>query len=173
MHTDGSFCVPLRSPKSTSCSCFASKSVDKHFTATCVQHEVVVVAQKHKTLVFFRHHPAGVCIPRLAPALGGLPVLASAEPASYWLTRSLFLRCLGGVFAVAFSVALRQNPALIGDQVGGERRVLHVYVTGLFFFFIGLFSLFSPTYTQGPYGLPVSNSDPNAEGSHGLTALRL
>ena len=67
---------------------------------------------------------AGVCIPRLAPALGGLPtLLSSGEPVSYWLTRSLFLRCLGGVFAVAFSVALRQNPALIGDQVGRERRV--------------------------------------------------
>eukprot|EP00752_Nemacystus_decipiens_P005434 g4925.t1 len=59
---------------------------------------------------------AGVGVPRLVPALRDLPVLASREPVSYWLTRSLFLRCLGGVFAVAFSVALRQNPALIGDQ---------------------------------------------------------
>lgn len=68
---------------------------------------------------------AGVCIPRLLPALGDLPVsLSAGEPVSYWLTRSLFLRCLGGVFAVAFSVALRQNPALIGDEVGGECRVL-------------------------------------------------
>lgn len=62
------------------------------------------------------------------PALGALPVLVSREPVSYWLTRSLFLRCLGGVFAVAFSVALRQNPALIGDQVRGGRRAL---LTGL------------------------------------------
>lgn len=59
----------------------------------------------------------GVSIPRLVPALVELPALASGEPVSYWLTRSLFLRCLGGMFAVAFSVALRQNPALIGDQV--------------------------------------------------------
>ncbi|CAM9322713.1 unnamed protein product, partial [Hapterophycus canaliculatus] len=59
---------------------------------------------------------AGVVIPRLVPQLTVLPRLMSTEPASYWLTRSFFLRCLGGVFAVAFSVALRQNPALIGDK---------------------------------------------------------
>ncbi|CAM9481147.1 unnamed protein product [Ectocarpus sp. 4 AP-2014] len=59
---------------------------------------------------------AGVLIPRSMPQLSALPALASAEPSSYWLTRSLFLRCLGGVFSVAFSVALRQNPALIGDH---------------------------------------------------------
>ena len=92
-----------------------SKGRHEH-TRTCRRHQ-------HEQS-FFLSSPAGVSVPRLVPALGAIPVLVSREPVSYWLTRSLFLRCLGGVFAVAFSVALRQNPALIGDQVRGGRRTL-------------------------------------------------
>lgn len=79
------------------------------------------MSSHERCIAFFSSPSAGVCIPRLVPTLVELPALAaSGAPASYWLTRSLFLRSLGGIFAVAFSVALRQNPALIGDQVGGE-----------------------------------------------------
>ncbi|KAJ1429329.1 lipase maturation factor-domain-containing protein, partial [Ochromonadaceae sp. CCMP2298] len=35
---------------------------------------------------------------------------------SYWLTRILFLRCLGLLYATAFLVALLQNEALIGEN---------------------------------------------------------
>jgi hypothetical protein len=34
----------------------------------------------------------------------------------YWLTRILFLRCLGFLYSVAFLVALLQNEALIGEN---------------------------------------------------------
>lgn len=64
-----------------------------------------------------RRTHAGVLIPRLVPQFAALPV-ALGPTQTYWLTRSVFLRCLGGIFAVAFSVALAQNKALIGDQVG-------------------------------------------------------
>lgn len=64
-----------------------------------------------------RRTHAGVLIPRLVPQFAALPV-ALGPTQAYWLTRSIFLRCLGGIFAVAFSVALTQNKALIGDQVG-------------------------------------------------------
>ena len=37
-------------------------------------------------------------------------------PGSWWLTRIVFLRCLGGVYLTAFLVALHQNPALLGDR---------------------------------------------------------
>lgn len=52
------------------------------------------------------------------PALTALTSIATPTRA-YWLTRTVFLRCLGGLFSVAFSVAFLQNKALIGDQVGG------------------------------------------------------
>lgn len=59
----------------------------------------------------------GVVIPRfLPPQLAAYSALAPTP--QYWLTRVIFLRGLGGIFAVAFSVALFQNKALIGDQVG-------------------------------------------------------
>lgn len=57
----------------------------------------------------------GFVIPQLLPP----QLVASVAPTrQYWLTRVVFLRGLGGVFTVAFSVALLQNKALIGDQVG-------------------------------------------------------
>ncbi|CAM9494348.1 unnamed protein product [Sphacelaria rigidula] len=43
-----------------------------------------------------------------------MPLLAPTS--AYWLTRSVFLRCLGGIFSIAFTVALFQNKALIGDK---------------------------------------------------------
>eukprot|EP01043_Picozoa_sp_COSAG02_P001238 COSAG02_NODE_26_length_51927_cov_61.213881_3_plen_594_part_00 len=38
------------------------------------------------------------------------------RPGSWWLTRIVFLRCLGGVYLTAFLVALHQNPALLGER---------------------------------------------------------
>lgn len=69
---------------------------------------------------------AGVLIPRLLPQLPTLPLpliapLVAPTDSTYWLTRSWFLRGLGGIFSIAFSVALIQNKALIGDQVRGTR----------------------------------------------------
>ena len=39
-----------------------------------------------------------------------------ADPPSYWLTRFLFLRLLGLVYAVAFLVILYQWPPLLGSR---------------------------------------------------------
>ena len=38
------------------------------------------------------------------------------RPGSWWLCRIAFLRCLGGIYATAFLVALHQNTALLGDE---------------------------------------------------------
>ena len=38
------------------------------------------------------------------------------RPGSWWLCRVAFLRCLGGIYATAFLVALHQNTALLGDE---------------------------------------------------------
>ncbi|CAM9866981.1 unnamed protein product [Ascophyllum nodosum] len=53
---------------------------------------------------------AGVLLPRWVPQLAFEPT------GQYWLIRVAFLRGLGGVFAVAFAVALFQNKALVGDK---------------------------------------------------------
>ena len=37
----------------------------------------------------------------------------------YWLTRVVFLRCLGFVYMVAFLVALNDNGALVRNRLGG------------------------------------------------------
>lgn len=43
-------------------------------------------------------------------------VQIEALKGKYWLTRVLFLRCLGLMYAVAFLVALNQNESLIGEH---------------------------------------------------------
>lgn len=46
-------------------------------------------------------------------------VIQRLEPAgygSYWLTRVLFLRCLGFIYGIAFLVAFQQNDALLGEN---------------------------------------------------------
>jgi hypothetical protein len=49
-----------------------------------------------------------------APDKNVSPVMLT--PGSWWLTRIVFLRCLGGVYLTAFLVALHQNPALLGER---------------------------------------------------------
>lgn len=71
----------------------------------------------------------GVLIPRLFPQVQVLALQSLAPTRSYWLTRSVFLRALGAIFSVAFSVALVQNKALIGDKVGDFllSQYIHIY----------------------------------------------
>lgn len=78
------------------------------------------------SLACARLSASGVLIPRRVPRISAMPLLAPTS--AYWLTRSVFLRCLGGIFSIAFTVALFQNKALIGDKVGILYLLLQGYV---------------------------------------------
>lgn len=104
----------------------------------------------------------GVLLPRLLPQLAALPLpfiaplvapLVGPTGATYWVTRSLFLRGLGGIFSIAFSVALIQNKALIGDQVRGKRAccVLDYQHVGSWFDALSL-DISVLSYPQGVIG---------------------